>query len=140
MSDHRAEAEQILAVDSRYYSDAQWALVDATRALAHATLAASERLAGPGVITWMAPIEQRYDITTACDGAERHYSLEADDPSAGRTPAADELPEVVVFQGAAVKDYGPVGQLAQSEPFTLRDMHTLKQDLAMEDWANHHGE
>ncbi len=119
MSDHRAEAERLLAfaADKKNLWDAQWVQAYATMALAHATLAASEPTLSPG--------PSRAEIALAL----HEGTLESDDPSASRTPAADALPEVVVFQGAAVKDYGPVGQLAKSEPFTLRDSINLWEHL-----------
>ncbi len=119
MLDHRAEAERILAAVGAE-KDTHWAQVMATRALVHATLAASEPL--PAALS-PEPVNQ----------AERALALKAAGYNVdmsqvyGDFSGADELPQVIAWQGSAVKH--PVGQLAKSEPFTLRDMRALKEHL-----------
>ncbi len=110
-TDHRAEAERLLGWCrcQEASADALWAQAAATRALAHAVLA-------------LGALPESVPAAVAM--------LEADDPSAGRTPAADELPEIIVYRGDKVDDWRTAPtQLRKSEPFTLRDQRNLMEHL-----------
>ncbi len=109
---HRTEAEEMLEEITRRIShglmgDCFEMQVHVTRALAHAVLAL------------------RDDAVTVPGPA-----LESDDPSAGITPAADSLPEIIVYRGDRVDDWRTAPtQLAKSEPFALRDVSALRKIL-----------
>lgn len=103
MTDHHAEAESLLAYIAKCDGgqDAQWSQAFALRALAHATLALVPRSTPTPREAPIQKIESVY----------------------GDFSGADELPEVIAWQGAGV------GRLADNEPFRLRDVAELKRIL-----------
>lgn len=100
--DHRVEAEKLLFELDCWRGDADWAQVHAVRALVHATLA--------GPISAQPCVHPEIGLNP-----ETVY---------GNFSGADELPEVIAFQGDRA-----AGRLANNEPFTLRDSMTLQDRL-----------
>lgn len=100
MIDHIGAAESILEA-LRLERDPVWAQVHATRALAHATLA----------------------LVPRSTPTPREAKIEKIESVYGDFSGADELPEVISWQGSGV------GRLANNEPFKLRDVAELKRIL-----------
>lgn len=125
--EHRAVADSILiGLQASSGHDAQWAQFHATRALAHATLAGLLEPAMPGAF----PRDSRFEVP--CPGAAESAAHRRattkfatdHDQVYGEMSGADKLPQVIAYQGQAVKTPTPCGT-----PFTKGHVAELHAEL-----------
>lgn len=99
-AEHRAEAERLL-VEAAYPSQSnEWATMCATRALAHAAVAALPDRTGQVYVDLRRPVPIPSVIAPVWPPGV--VTITTNEPVYGEFSGADKLPEEIVFQGSAV--------------------------------------